>query len=52
MHFKSVLAELARPDAQRADWLAWASDQLSHAFIGAVNGITLQRGVSLYVKAL
>lgn len=35
MRFKSVLAELARPDAQRADWLAWASNQLSHAFIGA-----------------
>lgn len=34
--WRAVLQELARPDAQRGDWMAWSSNQLSHAFIGAV----------------
>jgi hypothetical protein len=31
-----VLAELARPDAQRDNWFAWAAGQTAHAMIGAV----------------
>lgn len=34
--WRVILQELARPDAQRGDWVAWSSNQLSHAFIGAV----------------
>ncbi|MCA3417436.1 MAG: hypothetical protein INF88_00935 [Roseomonas sp.] len=31
-----VLAELARPGAQRDNWFAWAAGQMAHAMIGAV----------------
>jgi hypothetical protein len=31
-----VLAELARPGAQRDDWFGWAAGQMAHALIGAV----------------
>lgn len=31
-----VLAELARPGAQRDDWFGWAAGQMAHAMIGAV----------------
>jgi hypothetical protein len=31
-----VLAELARPSAQRDDWFGWAAGQMAHALIGAV----------------
>ena len=31
-----VLAELARPSAQRDDWFTWAAGQMAHAMIGAV----------------
>jgi len=31
-----VLAELARPGAQRDNWFAWAAGQTAHAMIGAV----------------
>ena len=31
-----VLAELARPGAQRDDWFVWAAGQMAHAMIGAV----------------
>jgi hypothetical protein len=33
---KQILAELARPDAQKASWFAWAAAQLAHAMIGVV----------------
>lgn len=32
----AVLAELARPGAQRDNWFAWAAGQMAHAMIGAV----------------
>lgn len=31
-----VLAELARPGAQRDNWFAWAAGQMAHAMIGVV----------------
>ena len=31
-----VLAELARPGAQRDDWFGWAAGQMAHAMIGAM----------------
>jgi hypothetical protein len=31
-----VLAELARPGAQRDNWFTWAAGQMAHAMIGAV----------------
>lgn len=31
-----VLAELARPGAQRDDWFGWAAGQMAHAMIGVV----------------
>jgi hypothetical protein len=31
-----VLAELARPGAQRHDWFGWAAGQTAHAMIGVV----------------
>jgi len=31
-----ILAELARPGAQRDSWFAWAAGQMAHAMIGAV----------------
>jgi hypothetical protein len=34
--FRRIAVELLRPDAQNGDWLAWASNQLSHAFIGSI----------------
>jgi hypothetical protein len=33
---KQILAELARPDAQKASWFAWAAGQMAHALIGVV----------------
>jgi hypothetical protein len=33
---RQVLAELARPGAQKDDWFAWAAGQMAHAMIGAV----------------
>jgi hypothetical protein len=33
---KQILAELARPDAQKGSWFAWAAAQTAHAAIGAV----------------
>lgn len=33
---RRILVELMRPDNQNSDWLAWASNQLSHAFIGSI----------------
>lgn len=52
MRFKSVLAELARPDAQRADWLAWSANQLSHSFIGAaLAGAAIVSGIEPWLGA-
>lgn len=31
-----ILAELARPGAQRDSWFAWGAGQMAHALIGAV----------------
>lgn len=31
-----VIGELSKPDDQGDDWYGWASNQLSHAFIGLV----------------
>lgn len=36
---KLIIAELGRPDDQGRDWYGWASNQLSHAFIGLVLAI-------------
>lgn len=34
--FRLVLAELAKPSAQRDWWFAWAAGQMAHAMIGAL----------------
>lgn len=33
---KLILTELARPDAQKENWFAWAAAQMAHGLIGAV----------------
>jgi hypothetical protein len=33
---RRVVAELAKPDAQRRDWFGWASVQMAHMLIGVV----------------
>jgi hypothetical protein len=43
-----VLAELARPGAQRDDWFGWAAGQMAHAMIGAV----LAGGLMFVVSAI
>jgi len=43
-----VLAELARPGAQRDNWFAWAAGQTAHAMIGAV----LAGGMLFFLPAI
>lgn len=33
---KQIFAELARPDAQKENWFAWAAAQMAHGLIGVV----------------
>lgn len=33
---RQILAELARPDAQKESWFAWAAAQMAHAMIGVM----------------
>lgn len=51
---KRIAVELLRPDAQSGDWLAWSSNQLSHAFIGSIltsTAILFDHGVWVSVVA-
>lgn len=54
MIIRRIIAELMRPEAHRGDWLAWSSNQLSHAFIGStlagaaiVLGFSISGGVTV-----
>lgn len=48
-----VASSLASPDDQGTDWYAWASNQLSHAFLGAFfSGLVLVFGGAWYYALL